>query len=150
MADIYVTQFSAGDKNKQVRVNIFKHLPEFSHVRYTCSDCGKDNYSCLNEDKDINKAHFGNRNGEPICYMCWKKILQEERERVISMFGKLKVSEFVSIRNGYSRVYFRKAKILIMVSHDQYKWRRYKIKDAVELWRKYEELNQKKSRSENL
>ena len=135
---IYNTRFVAGEKDKQIRKAIFDHLPEFSYVYYTCADCGEDNYSCLDYDKNLYKAHFGNRNGEPICYMCWKKILEEEHQRVLAILIGLKVADYISIYAKGKRHYFRRAKKLIMVSTNQYYWRRYKPYDAVDLWRRLE------------
>ena len=151
MSRVYVTQFAAGDKSKQVRVDKFDHLPEFSHVYYTCSDCGEENYSCLSHDIDISKAHFGNRDGKPICLDCWRKIMQEERERVASMFEELKTGERLSITyesyifhmvpNGKRTAYFRRTENSIMVSgNDRQGWRRLSMEAAIELWRGYEKL----------
>ena len=151
MRKAYVAQFVAGDKSRQVRVSKFNHLPEFSHVYFTCSDCGEENYSCLSHDMDISKAHFGNRDGKPICLDCWRKIMQEEHERVVSMFKGLKIGECLSITyrsyiyymapDGKRTAYFRRTKNSIMVSgSDRQGWRRIGMEAAVQLWRGYEKL----------
>ena len=151
MSKIYVTQFAAGDKSKQVRVDKFDHLPEFSYVYFTCSDCGKEDFSCLSYDKKISKAHFAGRDGKPICFDCWKKIMQEEYDRVASMFEEMKIGEcmaityagyiFQTVPDGERTAYFRKTKKSIMVSSsDRRGRRRLGTEAAAALWRTYEAL----------